>query len=69
MNRRHRPPLARRATLLRHFGSVRKLSRASVAEIAGLPGIGPRVAETVVAALHRDNGGAGPGGAEGGETR
>jgi excinuclease ABC subunit C len=66
---------ARRATLLRHFGSVRKLSRASVAEIAGLPGIGPRVAETVVAALRRDNGsagpesqGTGPGGAEGGET-
>ena len=70
---------ARRAPLLRHFGSVRKLSRASVAEIAGLPGIGPRVAETVVAALHRDNGSTGsestgsgstgPGGAEGGETR
>jgi excinuclease ABC subunit C len=74
---------ARRATLLRHFGSVRKLARASVAEIAGLPGIGPRVAETVVAALRQEDGSAGPegpgsagpagpGGAEGvegGETR
>ena len=68
---------ARRATLLRHFGSVRKLARASVAEIAGLPGIGPRVAETVVAALRQENGSAGPespgstgpGGAEGGATR
>ena len=33
---------ARRATLLRHFGSVRRIAGASVAEIAGLPGIGPR---------------------------
>jgi excinuclease ABC subunit C len=42
---------ARRATLLRHFGSVRRISGATVAEIAGLPGIGPRIAETVLAAL------------------
>ncbi|MDX6393313.1 MAG: excinuclease subunit, partial [Streptosporangiaceae bacterium] len=42
---------ARRATLLRHFGSVRRLASASEAEIAGLPGIGPRVASTVLAAL------------------
>jgi excinuclease ABC subunit C len=42
---------ARKATLLRHFGSVRKLAGASVAEIADLPGIGPRIAETVAAAL------------------
>jgi excinuclease ABC subunit C len=42
---------ARKATLLRHFGSVRRIAGASVAEIAGLPGIGPRIAETVVAAL------------------
>ena len=42
---------ARKATLLRHFGSVRRIAGASVAEIAGLPGIGPRIAETVAAAL------------------
>ncbi len=55
----------RRATLLRHFGSVRRIARASVAEIAGLPGIGPRVAETVVAALRpgEQPGDAGPDGA------
>ena len=42
---------ARRATLLRHFGSVRRMSGATVAEIAGLPGIGPRIAEAVLGAL------------------
>jgi excinuclease ABC subunit C len=42
---------ARKATLLRHFGSVRRIAAASVAEIAGLPGFGPRIAETVAAAL------------------
>jgi excinuclease ABC subunit C len=42
---------ARRAALLRHFGSVKKIARASADEIAGLPGFGPRLAESVVAAL------------------
>jgi excinuclease ABC subunit C len=42
---------ARKAALLRHFGSVRKIAGASVAEIAELPGFGPRIAETVAAAL------------------
>ncbi len=42
---------SRRATLLRHFGSVRRLSEASAEEIAGLPGIGQRTAAAVVAAL------------------
>ena len=42
---------ARRATLLRHFGSVRRLANATEPEIAGLPGIGPRVASAVLAAL------------------
>jgi excinuclease ABC subunit C len=42
---------SRRATLLRHFGSVRRLSEASAEEIAGLPGIGHRTAAAVVAAL------------------
>jgi len=48
---------ARKATLLRHFGSVRRIAGASVAEIADLPGIGPRIAETVAAALHPDGAG------------
>jgi len=42
---------ARRATLLRHFGSVRKLADATEGEIAELPGIGPRLASAVLAAL------------------
>jgi len=42
---------ARRATLLRHFGSVRKLADATEEEIAELPGIGPRLASAVLAAL------------------
>jgi excinuclease ABC subunit C len=42
---------ARRRTLLKHFGSVRKLSAASVEEIAAVPGIGPRLAATISAAL------------------
>ena len=51
---------ARRATLLGHFGSVRKIRDATPEEIAGLPGMGPRLAESVLAALrpgnHRDGG-------------
>jgi excinuclease ABC subunit C len=50
---------ARRATLLRQFGSVRKLSAATVAEIAELPGFGARTAEAVYQALH-GNGAAPP---------
>jgi excinuclease ABC subunit C len=42
---------ARRQALLKHFGSVRKLTAASVEEIAAVPGIGPRLAATVSAAL------------------
>jgi excinuclease ABC subunit C len=49
---------ARRATLLRHFGSVRKIAGATEAEIADLPGMGPRLASAVLTALagHRANG-------------
>ncbi len=43
---------ARRAALLKHFGSVRKLAAASVAEVGAVPGIGPKLAATVVAALN-----------------
>jgi excinuclease ABC subunit C len=42
---------ARRKTLLKQFGSVRKLGAASVEEIAAVPGIGPKLAATIVAAL------------------
>ena len=42
---------ARRKALLKHFGSVRKLSAASIEEIAAVPGIGPRLAATISAAL------------------
>jgi excinuclease ABC subunit C len=42
---------ARRATLLRHFGSVRKIAGATEEEIAELPGIGPRLASAVLTAL------------------
>jgi excinuclease ABC subunit C len=43
---------ARRAALLKHFGSLRKLKAAEVDEIAALPGFGPRTAAAVQAALH-----------------
>jgi excinuclease ABC subunit C len=42
---------ARRAALLKHFGSVRKLSAASPEEIAAVPGIGARLAITIATAL------------------
>ncbi|MDO5682162.1 MAG: excinuclease ABC subunit UvrC [Propionibacteriaceae bacterium] len=44
----------RRRTLLKHFGSLRKLRAASVADIAALPGFGERTAETIKAALVGD---------------
>jgi excinuclease ABC subunit C len=42
----------RRKTLLRHFGSLKKLRQATVDEVAGLPGFGRRTAEAVVAAVN-----------------
>jgi excinuclease ABC subunit C len=47
---------ARRAALLKKFGSVKALSAASAEEIASVPGIGPRLAETVAGALRRTDG-------------
>ncbi len=41
----------RKAALIKHFGSVRKLRQATVAEIAEVPGFGTRTAEAVHAAL------------------
>jgi excinuclease ABC subunit C len=51
---------ARRAALLKKFGSVKALSAASTEEIAMVPGIGPRLAETVAGALGAGRSG-GPG--------
>ncbi|HEX3488761.1 MAG TPA: excinuclease ABC subunit UvrC [Streptosporangiaceae bacterium] len=59
---------ARRATLLRHFGSVRRLTAASVSDIAELPGFGQRTAEAVYAALHKEQLTAGLTGHTGGQT-
>jgi excinuclease ABC subunit C len=47
---------ARRATLLRQFGSLRKLSAATVEQIAQTPGFGQVTAEAVYTALHPGNG-------------
>ena len=44
----------RRKALLRHFGSVKRLSAATAEEITEVPGIGRRTAEAIVAALAGD---------------
>jgi excinuclease ABC subunit C len=41
----------RRKTLLRHFGSLKKLREADVDEIAAVPGIGPRTASAIKEAV------------------
>jgi excinuclease ABC subunit C len=50
---------ARRAALIKHFGSLRKLRTAEVDDIAALPGFGRRTAEAVLAALHGEQAAAG----------
>lgn len=45
----------RRRTLLRHFGSLRKLRAATVEEIAVVPGVGPRTAAAIKEALEADD--------------
>lgn len=45
----------RRAALLRAFGSLRGLKKASPAELADIPGIGPTTAQTIWQALHPSN--------------
>ena len=51
----------RRTALLKHFGSLRKLREAvekgGAAEVAAVPGMGPRTAAAVVEALHSGEGG------------
>jgi excinuclease ABC subunit C len=41
----------RRKALLRHFGSLKRLKEATVAEVMEVPGIGRRTAEAILAAL------------------
>jgi excinuclease ABC subunit C len=43
---------ARRTALLKHFGSLQRLRDATPEQIAEIPGIGHRLAETIAAALH-----------------
>jgi excinuclease ABC subunit C len=44
---------ARRAALLKAFGSVKAISAASAEEVAAVQGIGPKLAETVLTALRQ----------------
>ena len=48
---------ARRRTLLKHFGSVKKVREASLEELMAVKGLPKRVAGNVHAALHPDSGG------------
>ncbi|QXJ20021.1 excinuclease ABC subunit UvrC [Actinomadura graeca] len=57
---------ARRAALLKHFGSLKRLKEATPEQVAEVPGIGLRSAEGIVAAL---NGPPGPARTGGGEHR
>ena len=41
----------RRKALMSHFGSLKKLRQASVEEIAAVPGFGPKLAQSIKAAL------------------
>ena len=41
----------RRKALLKHFGSLKKLRAATVEQIGEVPGIGPRTAEAIKAAV------------------
>jgi len=44
----------RRKALLAKFGSLKRLRAASIDDVQEVPGIGRRTAESIVAALHRD---------------
>jgi excinuclease ABC subunit C len=47
----------RRRTLLKHFGSLRKLRAATTQEIAAVPGIGPTTAAAIKAAVEKNGAG------------
>jgi excinuclease ABC subunit C len=55
----------RRKQLVRHFGSVRRASQASLEELEEVPGLGPQLARTIWSHLH---GGASPSSAGGTES-
>ena len=59
----------RKAALLKHFGSLRKLRRASVEQISEVPGFGPRTAEAVHAALASGSGAEGESQSSGGQRQ
>ena len=44
----------RRRELLKHFGGLQELNRASIDEIAKAPGISKKLAESIYAALHSE---------------
>ncbi|MNT78380.1 UvrABC system protein C [compost metagenome] len=44
----------RRRDLLKHFGGLQELSRASIEEIAKAPGISKKLAESIYANLHSE---------------
>jgi excinuclease ABC subunit C len=46
----------RRKTLIKYFGSLKKLRAATAAEIAEVPGIGPSIAGAIVSALAQEAG-------------
>ena len=48
------PQLTRRRDLLKHFGGLQELSRASIEEIAKAPGISKKLAESIYANLHSE---------------
>ncbi len=45
----------RRKAVLRHFGSLKRLRQADVAEVMEVPGIGPQTAAAIVAAVHEES--------------
>ncbi|CAM3646844.1 excinuclease ABC subunit UvrC [Nocardiopsis rhodophaea] len=49
---------ARRSALIKHFGSVKRLAAAEAEQIAEVPGIGPRLAQTIHDRLSGADGGA-----------
>ncbi|MFN8126767.1 MAG: excinuclease ABC subunit UvrC [Candidatus Nanopelagicales bacterium] len=51
---------AKRKALVKHFGSVRAMSTATVAEFAEVPGIGPALAQALVEHLAKETGDATP---------
>ena len=45
---------ARRTDLVKHFGSVKKITEATKEEIQQVKGVGPKLAESIYEHLHRD---------------